>query len=101
MNNAYKISLISKTYTTSGIGVPVATETKKAVFAIKSSVNQSEFYQAGMIGLEPNACYAVRITDYSGEDELEDNGTKLTIYRTYDRTDGRVELYTTKRKGTK
>jgi len=101
MNNAYKISLISKTYTTSDIGVPVATETKKAVYAIKSSVNQSEFYQAGMVGLEPNACYAVRITEYSGEDELEDNGTKLTIYRTYNRTDGRVELYTTKRKGTK
>ena len=101
MNQAYKISLIQKSYATSNIGVPVATETKKAVFAIKSSVNQSEFYQAGMIGLEPNACYAVRITDYFGEDELEDNGTKLTIYRTYNRPDGRMELYTTKRKGTK
>ena len=101
MNNAYKISLISKTYTLDSIGVPVETETKKAVYAIKSSVNQSEFYQAGLQGLKPNACYTVRITDYNNEDELEAEGKRFTIYRTYNRTDGRVELYVTERKGQK
>lgn len=101
MNNAVKISLISKTYTLNPIGVPVATEQKNDVFAIKSSVNQSEFYQAGQIGLKPNACYTVRITDYHDEEELEADGQKWTIYRTYDRIDGRVELYVTDRKGQK
>ena len=101
MNQAYKISLISKSYATSEIGVPVATETKKSVYAIKSSISQSEYYQGGMTGLEPYAVYAVRMTEYSGEDELEDGTERLTVYRTYNRTDGRTELYATKRKGSK
>lgn len=101
MNNVYKISLIQKTYTTNNIGVPVPSEVKKPVFATKSSINQSEYYQSGMIGLQPYACYAVRMTEYSGEDEIEDGTERLTIYRTYNRTDGRIELYATKRKGSK
>lgn len=101
MNQAIKISLISKSYTTDSIGVPVPTRTKKDVFAVMSSINQSEFYEAGQQGLQPYACYAVRMTEYSGEDEIEVNGEELTIYRTYNRTDGRVELYATKRKGSK
>lgn len=101
MNQAVKISLISKSYTTNSIGVPVATETKKARYAIKSNINQSEFYQAGQQGLKPYACYAVRMTEYDGEDEIEVDSKRLTVYRTYTRTDGRVELYVTERKGTK
>ena len=101
MNQASKISLISKTYTVNEIGVSVVTEVKKDVFAMKSSVNQSEFYRAGEQGLQPFACYAVRLTEYGGEDELEEGSKRLTIYRTYNRTDGRVELYATERKGSK
>lgn len=101
MNNVVKISLISKTYATNEIGVPVATETKNTRFATKSSINQSEFYEAGLQGLQPMACYTVRLTEYNGEDEIEDGSERLTIYRTYNRTDGRVELYTAERKGQK
>ena len=101
MNNVVKISLISKTYATNEIGVPVATETKLSRYAMKSSINQSEFYEAGLQGLQPMACYTVRLTEYNGEDEIEDGSERLTIYRTYNRTDGRVELYVAKRKGQK
>jgi len=101
MNNAVKVSLISKSYTMDSIGVNVATETKKSVYATKSAVSQSEFYQAGLQGLQPFACYTVRVMEYGGEDEVEDGTKRLTVYRTYNRTDGRVELYTTERKGKK
>ena len=101
MNQAEKISLISKSYTIDSIGVSVATETKKPVYAIKSNINQSEFYEAGQQGLKPYGAYAVRITEYNGEDEIEVGTKRLTIYRTYTRTDGRVELYATDRKGQK
>lgn len=101
MNQSIKISLISKTYTIDSIGVPVPVPVKKNVFAVMSSINQSEFYEAGQQGLQPYACYTVRLTEYSGEDEIEVNGEALTIYRTYNRPDGRVELYATKRKGSK
>ena len=101
MNNVAKISLISKSYTLDEIGVPKPTETKKSVYAYKSSINQSEFYQSGLQGLQPYACYTVRLMEYNGEDEIEDGNKQLTVYRTYNRTDGRVELYTVKRKGQK
>ena len=101
MNQAAKIKLISKSYTTNSIGVPVATEVKKTRYAIMSNINQSEFYQAGQAGLKPYACYSIRVTEYGGEDEIEVGSKRLTVYRTYNRTDGRVELYTTERKGQK
>lgn len=99
MNNAIKISLISKGYTFDSIGNPIPTPVRREVFAVKGSINQSEFYEAGQQGLKPCACYTVRLTEYNGEDELEDGNTKITIYRTYNRTDGRIELYGTVRKG--
>ena len=101
MNQAVKISLIQKSYAVDSIGVPVATETKKSVYAIMTNINQSEFYEAGQQGLKPYGCYAVRLMEYNGEDEIEVGTKRLTIYRTYNRTDGRVELYATERKGQK
>lgn len=101
MNQAAKIKLIAKTYTTNSIGVVTATEVKKTRFAIMSNINQSEFYEAGQAGLKPYACYSVRVTEYDGEDEIEVGNKRLTVYRTYNRVDGRVELYTTERKGQK
>lgn len=101
MNSVAKISLISKSYTIDSVGNPVPTTTKKDVYAYVSSVNQSEFFKAGQQGLKPYACYTVRLTEYHDEDEIEVGSKKLTVYRTYNRTDGRVELYTQERKGTK
>lgn len=99
MNLAQKIKLINKDYSFSSIGAVKVTESKTSVFAIKSSVSQNEFYQAGQQGFKPEARYDVRLTEYDGQDELEAAGERLTIYRTFDRDDGRVELYATKRKG--
>lgn len=99
MNQAEKISLISKEYTINSIGVPIAVETKKDVFAIVSSIGQTEFYQAGLIGLKPEAVYYVKSWEYSGQEEIEVKGERLDIYRTYVRADGRTELYVRKDKG--
>ena len=101
MNQAQKIKLISKTYAISTIGISVAVESKVSTFAIKHSVSQTEFYNAGQQGFKPEARFDIYQTEYSGEDELEANGERLTIYRTFEREDGRVELYATKRKGKK
>ena len=101
MNQAVKIKLIAKTYTTNSIGVVTATEVEKTRWAIMSNINQSEFYEAGQQGLKPYACYSLRLTEYDGEDEIKVGNKRLTVYRTYNRVDGRVELYTTERKGQK
>lgn len=101
MNQAQKIKLISKSYAVSSIGIHVAIESKISTFAVRHSVSQSEFYNAGQQGFKPEARFDIYQTEYSGEEELEAGGERLTIYRTYEREDGRVELYATKRKGTK
>lgn len=101
MNQIKQIKLISKEYTLNAIGVPVAREIPKTVFASMYSVSQVEFYRAGQEGLKPQAVYAVRFPEYSGEDEIEADGERFTVYRTYIRVDGRIELYVTKRKGEK
>ena len=99
MNQAKKVKLISKEYAFTSIGAVTVTEAKTSVFAIVASVSQNEFYQAGQQGFKPEKRYDVRLTEYGGQDELEVSGERFTIYRTFDRDDGRVELYATKRKG--
>lgn len=99
MNQVVKISLISKAYSIDEIGVIKVEETKKEVFASYYSVSQVEFYRAGQDGLRPQAVYAVRMMEYDGQDEIEVNSERLSIYRTYIRVDGRIELYVSKRKG--
>lgn len=100
MNQSVKVSLISKQYSINAIGVTQVTESKTEVFAQKYSVSQNEFFQAGQEGFKPSAVYAVRTMEYDGQDELEDNSERKYIYRTFERSDGRVELYTRGRKGT-
>lgn len=101
MNNVAKISLISKEYTIDSVGNPKPTPTEREVFATKSSINKSEYYDAGQGGMKPYVCFTVRLTEYKNEDELKEGDQIYTIYRTYNRVDGRVELYVTKRKGSK
>lgn len=101
MNQAEKIKLISKEYAISSIGIHTTVESKISTFAIRHSVSQTEFYSAGQQGFKPEARFDIYQTEYSGQDEMEVGGERLTIYRTYEREDGRVELYATKRKGTK
>lgn len=99
MNQVVKIKLISKEYSTNEIGVTKVKETAKEVFASVYSVSRAEYYRAGEEGLRPQAVYAVRSMEYGGQDEIEVNSERLSVYRTYVRVDGRTELYATKRSG--
>lgn len=100
MNQIVKISLISKSYTMNDIGVPIPKESKSDVFAQVYSVSQAEFFNAGKEGLKPAAVYAVRVMEYDGQDEIEVNKQRFVVYRTFTRSDGRIELYVNKRKNT-
>jgi SPP1 family predicted phage head-tail adaptor len=81
------------------IGQWVKTVTEKVVFATVSSVTMSEFYQAGMQGFKPDYRMTIWVNEYSDEEELVYNNKAYSIYRTYIRDDGRIELYVTERKG--
>ena len=94
------ISLISKTgYTTDSIGQIIPTEERLDVIAEVSSISQSEFMDAGKIGLKPDLRFEIWTAEYNGQDNVEMNGTRYSVYRTYNRADGRTELYTERRSG--
>lgn len=99
MNQAAKIALQKTTYTQDDLGEWVETASDVNVFAYVSSVSMSEFYQAGMQGMKPEYRFLIWQTEYEGEETLKYNDVIYTIYRTYLRDDGRIELYTTLRKG--
>ena len=99
MNHAHKITLLTSKYTQDDIGQWVKTVEETNVFGYVSSVTMSEFYQAGMQGFKPDFRITIWMTEYHDEEELVYNDKVYSIYRTYIRDDGRIELYVTERKG--
>lgn len=99
MNKAKKIKLIANAYTSDSIGQLIPTESEKSVFAKIRSASQSEFFNAGENGLKPDKVFDVLMTEYEGQMRVKYDNDNYSVYRTYLRDDGRVELYTEKRVG--
>lgn len=99
MNLAEKITLLAIEYTQDDLGEWTETRTETDVFAIVESVTMNEFYQAGMQGFKPEYRMMVWMNEYGGQKLLEYKDVTYTIYRSYRRDDGRIELYVTERKG--
>lgn len=99
MNLAEKISLLTIKYTQDDIGEWAEQTEKTDVFAIVSSVSMSEFYQAGMQGFKPEFRFLVWMTEYNDQELVEYKGRIYSIYRSFRRDDGRIELYVNRKKG--
>ena len=99
MNQAAKITLITTEYTQDDLGEWIETREESTVFAYVSSVTMIEFYEAGLQGFKPEFRFSVWMSEYDGQEVLEYNDKVYTIYRTYMRDDGRIELYVTEKKG--
>jgi len=99
MKHSSKIKLISKTYTTDAIGQKIATDVLKEVWCDVKSISAQEFANSGVIGIKPQFVFCVWSKEYAEETELIYNNVAYSIYRTYLRDDGRIELYTEKKVG--
>ena len=99
MNLAEKIALVSIEYAQDDLGEWTETRTNTEIFGWVESVSMSEFYQAGMQGLEPEYKITIWMQEYGGQDLVEYNSKIYSVYRTFRRSDGRLELYVTERKG--
>lgn len=77
----------------------VKTETRSQIFAKKESVSRSEFYNGGKAGLQPEFKLTTAIIDYNGELEVELDGVRYGIYRTYNVSQDYIELYCEKKGG--
>ena len=77
----------------------VKTETRSQIFAKKESVSRSEFYNGGKAGLQPEFRLTTAVIDYNGELEVELDGVRYGIYRTYNVSQDYIELYCEKKGG--
>lgn len=92
-------TLIQKTMTTDELGYPIATETTYDTFCKVESVTRSEFFNAGKAGLTPEYVFTVNAVEYEGQPEVEYEGKRYTIYRTYKTDEDMMELYAEYRSG--
>jgi hypothetical protein len=99
MRQHYPIDLIAETYTQDELGVPRATETKVRIFAEITSVSSAEWFEGGRAGLNPEFRAEVYSFEYSGQKILEKDGIRYAIYRTYQKSMERIELYCELKKG--
>lgn len=91
--------LIGKTITKNEYKQEVETDTRTEIMALYESVSQSEFYKAGETGLKPEFRLTTAIIDYNGEKEVELDGKKYGIYRTYEADKDYIELYCERKGG--
>ena len=76
--------------------------TTASVYAQIDSVSQSEFYEAGKLGFQPDFRAVLYDFEYNDEPIVKYNGKLYSVYRTYYINGAdRVELYCTERSGTK
>ena len=73
---------------------------KTGVFAKVYPVGRDEFREAGVKGYKAENQFVIWANEYDEQPEVEYNGKRLSIYRTYGpRSDGKIELYAAERVG--
>lgn len=84
--------LISEVETTNDLGDTVLTPTDRLVYVNRSSVRQSEFYQAQAVGLRPEYMFEMRVSDYQDEPKIKYDGKTYDIIRTFEKNKDFIEL---------
>lgn len=72
----------------------------RQVFCQVDSVTQTEFFEGGRNGLNPEYRFTMFAYDYQDERTVEYNGRLYAIYRTYQPRTDIIELYAERKGGT-
>lgn len=99
MARDHVVTLISISYSKDALEQMVPAEAKREVFCQQHSVSQSEFFEAGRSGLQPQHKLTVFEGDYQGETIAELDGVRYSVYRTYLGKNDCMELYLQRRAG--
>lgn len=100
MDRSAVITLISVTRTQDDYGVWRDQETTTDVFCQVDSITQSEFFEAGRNGLNPEYRFRLFFGDYNNQEIVAYNNQRYSVYRTYLRRDDTIELYVERKGGT-
>jgi hypothetical protein len=87
------LDLISITTTRDNLGQFTKVENPYMVFCAKQSIVRSEFNQAGQLGLKPDSMFLIDADSYGDEKLLDFENKRYSIYKTFQRSDGFIELY--------
>lgn len=93
MTKIGKITLITETQAQDSIGQLITSESTVDVIGEVKSVSQSEYMQGRQDGLSPSFVFLVSIFAYSGQTIVSYNGSRYSIYRTYEADENTIELY--------
>lgn len=94
------ITLVAVTRTQNEYGQWVASESTKDVYCEVDSVSQSEFFEGGRNGLNPEYRFTMFFADYNNEPIVEYKGLRYAVYRTYLNKNDKLELYVERKGGT-
>ena len=101
MDRSTPIKLIAQVYGTDALLQPVATETARTVYAAVRSTSRREWEAAGQQGLNPEYEITLFGPDYQGEEIVELNSQRFSVYRTYIGANETLTLYVERKAGTR
>jgi hypothetical protein len=92
-------NLLSTTSAQDNLGQFIETTKPFMVFCSKFSITRAEFSTAGQLGFKPDLMLVVDADAYGNEKLLEYQNQTYSIYKTFQRVDGFMELYCEVKKG--
>lgn len=99
MDKSRILTLISTTYTKDALMQQVPQEKSTDVFCDVTSVSAEEMLAAGQSGLRPEWRVIMFAYDYNGQQIVELNGVRYSVYRTYLGRNETIELYLERKAG--
>lgn len=79
----HELTLISYEIGKDEIGNEIKIPIKKNIFCKVADIGSTEFYNAQVLGLKPEIKFIVHEFEYEGEKEVEFEGEKYKVLRTY------------------
>ncbi len=91
--------LQTNTIVKDAVGNQIYTPVNRLVYCAELSIGSQEFYNAGQQKIKSEILLVVDLEEYDNELTVKYNDIVYSIYRTYPRPDGFIELYCNKKAG--
>lgn len=88
----HELTLIGEETVYDEYGIPKKEEKRTTVLCKVQSVGRNEFYGAATSGLKPEVVFIIHGYEYNGEKEVEFEGEKYRVIRTYSTDFEEIEL---------
>ena len=92
MTYDYELTLINYETEYDEIGQEIKVPVKTNILCAVKSIGRNEFYAAAQAGLRPSITFVIHGYEYSGEREVEFEGEKYKVIRTYMKDFEEMEL---------